>query len=169
MYVSISHKNTYSPHTHYIEIFHIPFIALQILLVFNNMVLNKKEGSGVRLPGFKFCLYKLCNYVNLSKLLNLLKPLFGNPQMRITIQSTSKGDVKIKWKKQPKKTPKNKKHSSLVVQRVKRCHCSGLGCCCGAGLIPGMGTFTRHGHSQKKEERKEKTSLCLTHISAQKH
>ena len=90
------HTSLLSPHTHYIEIFHIPFIALQILLVFNNMVLNKKEGSGVRLPGFKFCLYKLCNYVNLSKLLNLLKPLFGNPQMRITIQSTSKGDVKIK-------------------------------------------------------------------------
>ena len=28
--------------------------------------------------------------------------------------------------------------------RIRHCHC------CGMGLIPGLGTFTGHGHSKKK-------------------
>lgn len=31
------------------------------------------------------------------------------------------------------------------------CHCSGSGCCYGAGLIPGLGTSTCHGRSQKEK------------------
>ena len=33
--------------------------------------------------------------------------------------------------------------------RSQRCHCSGLGRCCGTRLIPGLGTFACHEHSQK--------------------
>ena len=42
--------------------------------------------------------------------------------------------------------------SSLVAQqwRVWHCHCSGLGCCCGPGLIPSVGTSTCCGCGQKK-------------------
>ena len=28
-------------------------------------------------------------------------------------------------------------------------HCSGSGCCCGTGSVPGPGTSTCHEHSQK--------------------
>ena len=34
--------------------------------------------------------------------------------------------------------------------RIRHCHCSILGCCCGLDLIPDLGTSTSHGHSQKK-------------------
>ena len=34
--------------------------------------------------------------------------------------------------------------------RIWHCHCSGLDCCCGAGLIPGLGISTCRGCSQKK-------------------
>ena len=37
-------------------------------------------------------------------------------------------------------------HSGL---RIWCCHCSGLGCCYGVGLIPGLGTFTCYGYRPK--------------------
>ena len=38
------------------------------------------------------------------------------------------------------------RHSGLKIQS---CHCSGLGICCGTGLIPGSGTPTFCGHATK--------------------
>ena len=38
--------------------------------------------------------------------------------------------------------------------RIWCCHCSGLGCCCGAGLIPVLGTSTCHRHGQKRRRRR---------------
>ena len=44
-------------------------------------------------------------------------------------------------------------HSGL---RVWHYYCSSSGHCCDVGLIPGLGTSTCHGHSQKKKERERK-------------
>ena len=42
--------------------------------------------------------------------------------------------------------------SSLVAQHVKVwCYCGGLGHCCGAGSVSGLGTSTYHGCSQKQK------------------
>ena len=41
------------------------------------------------------------------------------------------------------------------------CHCRGSGCCCGAGSIPGLGTFTCHKCSQKTKGPYEK---CLSFL-----
>ena len=35
--------------------------------------------------------------------------------------------------------------------RIWHCHCSGSGCCCGAGLIPGQGPSTCRGGGQNNE------------------
>ena len=45
--------------------------------------------------------------------------------------------------------------------RILHCHCSSLDCCCGLGLIPGPGTSTCHGCSQKgkKKFKTEKMGL----------
>ena len=49
---------------------------------------------------------------------------------------------------------KYRKQCSFVAQQVKdqHCHYSSSGCCCGVGLIPGLGTSAYHGHDQKKRE-----------------
>ena len=46
--------------------------------------------------------------------------------------------------------------SSLLAQqlRILHCHCSSSGRCCGAGSIPGPGTFACHEHGQKKKKKK---------------
>ena len=44
--------------------------------------------------------------------------------------------------------------------RVQHCHFSSLGCCCGAGLIPGLGISTCHRCGQKKKS--GKSSQCVT-------
>ena len=45
--------------------------------------------------------------------------------------------------------------NSLAAQgRIWCYHCSGLGSCCGAGLIPGLGTSACHEWSLKKEKKK---------------
>ena len=41
--------------------------------------------------------------------------------------------------------------NSLVMQWFS-CHCSNLGHCCSMGLIPGLGTFLCHVHSQKRKK-----------------
>ena len=40
--------------------------------------------------------------------------------------------------------------------RIQCCQSSGLGCCCGAGSIPGLGTSTCPGCGQKKKKKKKK-------------
>ena len=42
--------------------------------------------------------------------------------------------------------------------RLGHCHCRGSGYCCGAGSIPGPGTFTCSGGGQKPNKQK---STCL--------
>ena len=57
-------------------------------------------------------------------------------------------------------------HSGL---RIQCCHCSSWGCCCGACLIPGLGTSSCPGCSQNKQNFKQrrilpnevKDSLCF--------
>ena len=51
--------------------------------------------------------------------------------------------------------------SFLVGQQVKDpyCHCSGLGHCCGSGLIPGPGTSAFCGRGQKEKKKKKKTCI----------
>ena len=44
-------------------------------------------------------------------------------------------------------------YSGLMIQH---CHCSSLGHCYGAGLIPGPGTSTCHGIWQKKKKKEKK-------------
>ena len=48
-----------------------------------------------------------------------------------------------------------KDRSPLVAQGFKdtACHCCGLDCCCGAGLIPGPRTSACHRHGQKKQNK----------------
>ena len=63
------------------------------------------------------------------------------------------------------KRPKEKKKvtrirrpwSSLVAQWVGdlALHCCGSGCCCGTGLIPGLGTSTYHSAAKKKRKKKK--------------
>ena len=43
--------------------------------------------------------------------------------------------------------------------RIQRCHCSGLGHCCGSGSVPGPGAFTCHRHGQNKNKNKTRW-LC---------
>ena len=43
--------------------------------------------------------------------------------------------------------------------RIQHCHCCGLGHCYGACLIPGLGTLTGCGHSQKKKKKEEEKYL----------
>ena len=49
--------------------------------------------------------------------------------------------------------------------RIQHCHCSGLGYCCGIGLIPGPGTSTFCGHGWKKKKKgaaqSSRNLLCL--------
>ena len=40
--------------------------------------------------------------------------------------------------------------------RIQHCHCSGSGHCCVLGVIPGLGTLTCCGCSQKKKKKKKK-------------
>ena len=35
--------------------------------------------------------------------------------------------------------------------RIQHCHCSSLGCCSDAGLIPGLETYIYQGMARKKE------------------
>ena len=44
-------------------------------------------------------------------------------------------------------------HSGL---RIWHCHYSGSGCCCGVGLIPGLGTSACRGSGQKKKRKNNK-------------
>ena len=58
-----------------------------------------------------------------------------------------------------KYTYKKNLWSYLMVQQVKDlcCHWSGLGCCCGAGSIPGLGTsICQEGTAEKKKKRWER-------------
>ena len=43
--------------------------------------------------------------------------------------------------------------------RIWHCHSSGLDHCCSEGSVPGLGTFTWHGHSQKLKIIKNKVKL----------
>ena len=43
----------------------------------------------------------------------------------------------------------------LTGLRIWRCHCSGLGHCCGTGLIPGWGTSTCQGYAQKRRKKRQ--------------
>ena len=55
-----------------------------------------------------------------------------------------------------KYTYKKNLWSYLMVQQVKDlcCHWSGLGCCCGAGSIPGLGTSVcQEGTAEKKKKK----------------
>ena len=56
--------------------------------------------------------------------------------------------------------------SSLVAHGLRTwcCHCSGLGCCCGTGLIPGPETSTCHEHSQTKQNTKCRCLDCFNGI-----
>ena len=40
--------------------------------------------------------------------------------------------------------------------RIWHCHCSGSGCCCGVGSIPGPGIYACHTCDQKERDRKGK-------------
>lgn len=40
--------------------------------------------------------------------------------------------------------------------RIQCCHFCTLGCCCGEGSIPGLGTYTCYGCYQKKKKEKMK-------------
>ena len=42
-------------------------------------------------------------------------------------------------------------HSGL---RIQHCHCNSLGCCCGMGSVPGLGTSACLRHGQKKKGKK---------------
>lgn len=47
--------------------------------------------------------------------------------------------------------------------RIRHCHCSGSGCCCGVDLIPGPGTFICCGRGQtpnKTNQQKRLVRLC---------
>ena len=48
--------------------------------------------------------------------------------------------------------------SSLLAHglRIQHCHICSAGCNCSAGLIPGLGTFTRHRCGRKKERKEER-------------
>ena len=54
--------------------------------------------------------------------------------------------------------------------RIQHYHSCGLGCCCGTGLIPGLGTSTCHGVA-KKEFKKNffKRDICGVPIVTQWH
>lgn len=48
------------------------------------------------------------------------------------------------------KVLKSKTRSFLIVLTIWHCHCSGLGCSCGVGSIPGLGTSMSRGCGQKE-------------------
>ena len=45
--------------------------------------------------------------------------------------------------------------------KIWHCHCSSVGCCCGSCSIPGLRTFTCHGHSLPPKDI-EYSSLCYS-------
>ena len=51
--------------------------------------------------------------------------------------------------------------------RIQLCPCLSLGCCCGMGLIPGLGNFTGCGHSQNENKNKTTKPTKFAKINIQ--
>ena len=57
--------------------------------------------------------------------------------------------------------PLKVRHKGVLLRssglRIRPCHCSGLGCCCGTGSVssPGTSMCQRHGQKKKKKGRRE--------------
>ena len=71
----------------------------------------------------------------------------------VTCQATAGTPYFILWKFQLENCPFEELPWWCSGLRIRHCHCCGLDCCCGMGLIPGSGTSVCYGCGQEKKRK----------------